>query len=175
VPIFSLAQDGDRDAVFNVYESLLAEPPEDRRVVVSLLDNPAIKTTGTVREITPAVSAQTGTVQVKVTLDGLPQGMQLGSVVSATANTRSKSAVELPWSALTKDVSDPAVWLVDGEGRAQLHPVTVGRYLTGKVIISGGLNGGEKVVIAGGQLLHPGVTVDIAENTYKELAKEAQP
>ena len=63
-PIFSLARDGDRDAVFNVYESLLAERPADPSIVVSLLDNPAIKTTGTVREITPAVSAQSGTVQV---------------------------------------------------------------------------------------------------------------
>ena len=175
VPIFSLARDGERDAVFNVYESLLAEPPSDRAVVVSLLDNPAIKTTGTVREVTPAVSEQTGTVQVKVTLDGLPQGMQLGSVVSATANTRGKSAVELPWSALTKNVSKPAVWMVDGEGKAQLHDVTVGRYLTGKVIISAGLTGGEKVVVAGGQLLHPGVKVEIAENTYKELSEGAQP
>ncbi|MBK5398249.1 efflux RND transporter periplasmic adaptor subunit [Pseudomonas sp. TH39(2020)] len=175
VPIFSLARDGERDAVFNVYESLLKEPPEDKTVVVSLLDNPAIKTTGTVREITPAVSAQTGTVQVKVTLNGLPEGMQLGSVVSATAKTPGKSAVELPWSALTKNLSDPAVWLVDGEGKAQLHTVTVGRYLTGKVIISDGLKGGEKVVIAGGQLLHPGVKVEIAENTYKDLAAGAQP
>lgn len=175
VPIFSLARDGERDAVFHVYESLLAEGPSDKKVVVSLLDNPAIKTTGTVREITPAVSAQTGTVQVKVSLNGLPEGMQLGSVVSATAKTSSKSAVELPWSALTKNLSDPAVWLVDDEGKAQLHTVTVGRYLTGKVIISAGLNGGEKVVIAGGQLLRPGVKVEIAENTYKDLPAGAQP
>ncbi|UWF49595.1 efflux RND transporter periplasmic adaptor subunit [Pseudomonas sp. N3-W] len=175
VPIFGLARDGERDAVFNVYESLLSEHPADKSVVVSMLDNPAIKTTGTVREITPAVSAQTGTVQVKVSLNGLPDGMQLGSVVSATAKTPAKSAVELPWSALTKNLSDPAVWLVDADGRAQLHTVTVGRYLTGHVIISGGLNGGEKVIIAGGQLLHPGMKVEIAENTYKDLAAGAQP
>lgn len=175
VPIFSLARDGERDAVFNVYESLLTERPEGETLAVSLLDNPAIKTTGTVREVTPAVSAQTGTVQVKVSLSSLPEGMQLGSVVSATAKLPGKAAVELPWSALTKNISEPAVWLVDGEGKAQLHTVTVGRYLTGKVIISAGLDGGEKVIIAGGQLLHPGVKVEIAENTYKDLAVEAQP
>jgi RND family efflux transporter MFP subunit len=174
-PIFSLARDGDRDAVFNVYESLLAERPAERSIVVSLLDNPAIKTTGTVREITPAVSAQSGTVQVKVTLDSLPQGMQLGSVVSATAKGSGKSAVELPWSALTKNISEPAVWMVDDKGEAQLHNVTVGRYLTGHVIISEGLKGGEKVIVAGGQLLHPGMKVEIAENTYKELQPGAQP
>ncbi|WP_236187788.1 efflux RND transporter periplasmic adaptor subunit [Pseudomonas paraglycinae] len=174
-PIFSLARDGDRDAVFNVYESLLAERPAERSIVVSLLDNPAIKTTGTVREITPAVSAQSGTVQVKVSLDSLPQGMQLGSVVSATAKGTGKSAVELPWSALTKNVSDPAVWMVDDKGEAQLHNVTVSRYLIGKVIISEGLKGGEKVIVAGGQLLHPGMKVEIAENTYKDLQPGAQP
>ncbi|MBX9406491.1 efflux RND transporter periplasmic adaptor subunit [Pseudomonas baetica] len=174
-PIFTLARDGARDAVFNVYESLLAERPSDRSIVVSLLDNPAIKTTGTVREITPAVSAQSGTVQVKVTLDSLPPGMQLGSVVSATAKGSGTSAVELPWSALTKKVSEPAVWMVDDQGEAQLHTVTVGRYLTGKVIISDGLKGGEKVIVAGGQLLHPGIKVEIAENTYKDLQPGAQP
>jgi hypothetical protein len=95
--------------------------------------------------------------------------------VSATAKGTGKSAVALPWSALTKNVSDPAVWLVDDKGEAQLHTVTVGRYLTGKVIISEGLNGGEKVIIAGGQLLHPGMKVEIAENTYKDLEMGAQP
>ncbi|WP_085582024.1 MULTISPECIES: efflux RND transporter periplasmic adaptor subunit [unclassified Pseudomonas] len=175
MPIFSLARDGDRDAVFNVYESLLAERPSKRPIVVSLLDNPAVKTTGTVREVTPSVSAQSGTVQVKIALDGLPPGMQLGSVVSATAKGSGKPAVELPWSALTKKVSEPAVWLVDGKGEAQLQAVTVGRYLTGKVVVSEGLNGGEKVIIAGGQLLHPGMKVEIADYTYKDLKMEAQP
>ncbi|MNF18189.1 hypothetical protein D3C80_2221190 [compost metagenome] len=56
-----------------------------------------------------------------------------------------------------------------------MHNVTVGRYLTGKVIISKGLTGGEKVVIAGGQLLHPGMEVEIAENTYKDLGGGAKP
>ncbi|EJM61379.1 RND family efflux transporter, MFP subunit [Pseudomonas sp. GM49] len=175
MPIFSLARDGDRDAVFNVYESLLAEKPRDETIVLSLLDNPAIKTTGTVREITPSVSAQSGTVQVKVGLNSLPDGMQLGSVVSATARGSGKSVIELPWSALTKNISEPAVWIVDDKGKAQLHSVTVSRYLTGKVIISDGLKGGEKVIVAGGQLLHPDMEVEIAENTYKDLTWGAKP
>ena len=163
VPIFSLARDGERDAVFNVYESLLVEPPPDAPITVSLLDNPSIKVQGKVREVTPAVAANTGTVQVKIALQALPKGMELGSVVSATANGPAKASIELPWAALTKDLSEPAVWLIDGDGKAQLHKVTVARYLTGKVIIGDGLKGGEKVVVAGGQLLHPGMRVEIAQ------------
>ena len=67
------------------------------------------------------------------------------------------------------------MWIIDGEGRAQLHTVTVGRYLTGKVIVSDGLKAGDKVIIAGGQLLHPGMKVEIAENTYTDLHVGAQP
>lgn len=175
VPIFSLARDGERDAVFNVYESLLVEPPPDKPITVSLLENPQITAVGKVREVTPAVAANTGTVQVKIALDALPKGMQLGSVVSATANGPAKASIELPWAALTKDISAPAVWLIDGDGKAQLHKVTVARYLTGKVIISDGLKGGEKVVVAGGQLLHPGMIVEIAQPPDQAQAQGVQP
>jgi hypothetical protein len=56
-----------------------------------------------------------------------------------------------------------------------LHSVTVLRYLTGRVIISKGLQEGDKVIVAGGQLLHPGMEVEIAENTYKDLSWGAKP
>ncbi len=162
VPIFSLARDGERDAVFNVYESLFVEPPTDQPIPISLVEDPKVKTSGKVREVTPAVSAQTGTLQVKVALASLPTGMNLGSVVSGTLSGPAKASIELPWSALTKDGSDPAVWLVDGQNKVSLKKVTVNRYLTGKVVIGDGLKNGERVVVAGVQLLHPDMQVDIA-------------
>ncbi|WP_268798525.1 efflux RND transporter periplasmic adaptor subunit [Pseudomonas huanghezhanensis] len=166
-PIFGLARDGERDAVFNVYESLFVEPPTDQSVNVTLLDDPAIKTTGKVREVTPAVSAQTGTLQVKIALNSLPSGMELGSVVSAAMTVPAKTSVELPWAALTKGLGDqlgqPAVWVVDDQNKANLRGVTISRYLTSKVVISDGLKSGDKVVVAGGQLLHPDMQVELAE------------
>ncbi|WNW12394.1 efflux RND transporter periplasmic adaptor subunit [Pseudomonas sp. DTU_2021_1001937_2_SI_NGA_ILE_001] len=176
-PIFQLARDGERDAVFNVYESLFVQPPGDQPVQVSLLENPQIKVMGKVREVTPAVSAQTGTLQVKIALEPLPPGMDLGSVVSVALNPPARPRVELPWAALTKnigqDIGQPAVWVVDADGKAQLRTVKVARYLTGKVILDDGLQAGEKVVTAGGQLLHPDMQVEIAEP--KDTAKGGQP
>jgi RND family efflux transporter MFP subunit len=167
MPIFSQARDGERDAVFNVYESLFVNPPTDQPVEVTLLDDPSIKTSGKVREVTPAVSAQTGTLQVKIALSSLPQGMQLGSVVSAALTVPARQSVELPWSALTKDLGEqlgqPAVWVVDDQNTVSLRAVTVGRYLTGKVVIVDGLKNGEKVVVAGSQLLHPQMKVEMAD------------
>ncbi|MEG1042094.1 MAG: efflux RND transporter periplasmic adaptor subunit [Pseudomonas sp.] len=161
-PIFSLAHDGERDAVFNVYESLLVAPPTNESITVSLVDNPTIQASGHVREVTPTVSAQSGTVQVKVALTEVPAGMELGSAVSATGHIKGKPSIELPWSALTKALHDPAVWLVEEGNKVRLQEVKVSRYLTGKVVISEGLKGGESVVVAGGQLLTPGMQVEVA-------------
>lgn len=176
-PIFSLARDGERDAVFNVYESLFVTPPTDQPVQVTLLDNPQIRAEGRVREVTPTVSAQTGTLQVKIALSSLPAGMKLGSVVSAALSVPAKSSVELPWSALTKGLGDqlgkPAVWVVDAQNKANLRAVTVGRYLTGKVIIIDGLKNGENVVVAGNQLLHPDMEVELVD-VYKDTTGAAQ-
>ncbi|MBX8613081.1 efflux RND transporter periplasmic adaptor subunit [Pseudomonas cichorii] len=175
VPIFDLARDGERDAVFNVYESLFVQPPTDQPVQVTLLDNPAIKVSGKVREVTPAVSAQTGTLQVKVALDPLPEGMDLGSVVSVALSAPANTSVELPWSALTKDLGEhlgkPAVWVVDEQGKVNLRKVQVARYLTSRVIIADGLKSGEKVVVAGGQLLHPDMQVEIADQSQQQHAR----
>ena len=161
MPIFTLARDGARDAVFNVYESLFIEPPKDPTVQVTLLSNPAIKVNGQIREITPTVAAQSGTLQIKVQLDALPKGMDLGSIVSVNLTPPPSPSIELPWSALTKDISEPAVWIADDQNNVRLQRVKVGRYLTGSVIVSEGLKDGEKVVVAGGQLLHPGMKVEI--------------
>ena len=160
MPIFSLARDGERDAVFNVYESLLAGTPSDASVVVSLLDDPKVQARGAVREITPTVSAQSGTVQVKVGLQDVPPAMQLGAPVTVTTQGRGKPSVELPWSALTKGLKKPAVWIVGEGDKVQLREVEVSRYLTGTVVIGKGLDGGEVVVVTGGQLLHPSMKVE---------------
>lgn len=161
-PIFDLARDGERDAVFNVYEALVGQAAEGTPVTVSLLENPAVSVVGQVREVTPAVSSQSGTLQVKVALPELPAAMRLGAVVSGSVETPGKAMVELPWAALTKDEHDPAVWLLH-DGKVALRKVNVARYLTGKVVVSDGLQAGDTVVIAGGQLLHPDMEVEVAK------------
>lgn len=165
MPIFSLARDGERDAVFNVYESLLVAAPSDTGVTVSLLDDPKVQAQGFVREITPTVSAQSGTVQVKVALKNVPPGMQLGAPVTASTHAVGRPSIELPWSALTKALHAPAVWVVGEGDKVELRKVEVGRYLTGKVVIASGLKAGETVVVNGTQLLHPGMQVEKVDAT----------
>ncbi|MBE7202781.1 MAG: efflux RND transporter periplasmic adaptor subunit, partial [Parafilimonas terrae] len=70
--VLVVAQDGPRDAVFNVYESLTTQPPDGDTVAVALQADPAVATTGTVREISPTVDASSGTVRVKIGLRSTP-------------------------------------------------------------------------------------------------------
>ncbi|WP_163595045.1 HlyD family efflux transporter periplasmic adaptor subunit, partial [Klebsiella pneumoniae] len=79
--VFTVAEDGDRDAVFNVQETLVAgvhgsTPPP---VAVALLADPKVTAQGTVREIAPVVDPASGSVRVKVALPATPAAMPLGA------------------------------------------------------------------------------------------------
>lgn len=162
VPIFTLARAGERDAVFDVYESLFDQQLAEQPITVSLLDRPSITAQGKVREITPTIDAQSGTVKVKVALEDAPAEMNLGAVVTATVHPKTSQRVVLPWSALFKQDKQPAVWLVNDQQTVTLQAVGDIAYGSGTVLVGQGLQAGQQVVVAGGQLLHPGQVVEIA-------------
>jgi multidrug efflux pump subunit AcrA (membrane-fusion protein) len=61
---------------------------------------------------------------------------------------------------LTAANRNPAVWVVNPDSMTvALKPVEVLRFDPGTVVLSGGLDGGEIVVTAGVQALHPGQKV----------------
>ena len=162
-PVFTIAADGPVDAVFRVPESMLASEPPSKAVAIALISDRSVKTRGIVREVAPTVDAAAGTITVKVALDPVPPQMTLGAAVSGSGQLPPRPAVVLPWTALSSDNGRPAVWIVDGATKTvSLKPIVVGRYGTGMVVVSDGLDPGETVVTTGGQLLHPGQKVQIA-------------
>ena len=163
--VFVLAQDGPRDAVFDIPETLLTRPPKDGTIDVALQADPSVRTTGTVREISPILDPATSTVTVKIGLAGTPVRMTLGASVVGRARWDQKPAYQLPWSALFEANGAPSVWVLDREDRVGLKPVTVRSYLTGSVLLAEGLDGDSRVVTAGVQLLYPGQKVAVAEGT----------
>jgi RND family efflux transporter MFP subunit len=162
--IYTLARDGPRDAVFNVHEWALNNVPSGTGLGVSLLSDPAVKTLGDVREISPAVDPATETVLVKVGLRETPHTMTLGALVNGTGLMRQQKVVLVPWAALFERDGKPAVWVVDAKSNAvSLKPVMIARYTRDSIAIADGLTTGELVVSAGVQLLRPGQSVEIAE------------
>ncbi|RWQ68004.1 MAG: efflux RND transporter periplasmic adaptor subunit [Mesorhizobium sp.] len=161
--VFTLAEDGDRDAVFNVEETLVAKTPAAPAVTITLLSDPQIKAMGKVREISPAVDPASGSIRVKVAIPDTPAGMPLGAAVIGSVSAQPLKAVILPWQALTLSDGKPAVWVVDQSTKAvTTAQVEVLAFGSGSVVIDKGLEAGQTVVTAGGQLLSPGQTVEIA-------------
>ena len=163
--VFTLAQDGERDAIFDVPESMFLGDVDHGHVSLALVSGPDITAVGYVREISPAVDPKSSTVRVKVAIQNPPPAMTLGSAIAGTAGTKPAAEITLPWTALTAAGSKPAVWIVDPKtNTASLKPVTVGAYEAGAVLIKQGLEPGDRVVIDGGKLLSSGQPVTYGED-----------
>jgi RND family efflux transporter MFP subunit len=159
-PVFSLAQDGERDAVFDVYESIFLGNADSSEVSLALVADSGVTASGHVREVSPAVDAKSATIRVKVAIKDPPAAMTLGSAVAGTVKVKAERQIALPWNALMATGARPAVWTVDPATRiVSLKPVTVGGYEAGEVLIKAGLEPGERVVVDGGKLLSVGQSV----------------
>lgn len=157
---FTIALDGPRDAVFNVYEGLVTSNLGDRQVQLTLLEDPSITSQGTIREVSPTVDDATGTVRIRVTVQNPRPEMTLGSVVLGTATRAAVPAAILPSSVLTSNYGKPAVWVINPQtGAVSLRDVNVTAYESMDVIIGGGLKAGEQVVTSGGTRLRPAQVV----------------
>jgi membrane fusion protein, multidrug efflux system len=161
---FTLAEDGPRDAVFNVYESIFFLKPAKDVVELSLVTDPLVRANGKVREVAPTVDAKTGTVAVKVAVEDPPPEMSLGSAVKGVGTFVPRQVVILPWSSAAIKDSKLAVWIVDPAAKSvSLRSVEAENFEKEKLIIRGGLKPGELVVTEGGKFLFPGEVVSVAE------------
>jgi RND family efflux transporter MFP subunit len=163
-PVFSIAHDGARDAVFQVHEVVLSQNIPDPPVTIALLSDPSVTATGRVREVAPIVDPASGTVRIKVGIENPPKAMTLGSAVVGSVSLLPRPRIALPWGALTAESGRPAVWIVDPKDRTvALRQIGVDSYDVGTIIVRDGLEPGETVVTAGAQLLRPEQRVALAE------------
>jgi len=156
--VFTLAHDGPRDAVLSADETvLLGRELEDEVEVRPIAGGAAMK--ARVREVSPAIDKSTGTIRIKLGLEGDPD-VRLGSPVVAFAHYKPMTMIELPWSATTSDAGQPAVWVVDPKTNAvSIRPVEVMSYGRGKFAVRSGVEPGEIVVASGSKFLSVGDVV----------------
>jgi RND family efflux transporter MFP subunit len=158
--VFTLAQDGERDAVFDVPESIFFGDVESPQVALMLVSDPDVVANSYVREVSPVINPKSSTVRVKAAIENPPPAMTLGSAVAGTAKMKLAAQIALPWTALMAVGPKPAVWIVDASTRtASLRPVTIVGHEAGALLINGGLKPGERVVVDGGKLLSSGQLV----------------
>lgn len=149
--IVQVARPEDREAVFNVSETILRTAPADAVIEVALANAPGVVAVGHVREFSPQADPVTRTHTIRVALENPPEVMRLGVSVMGSVKVPSVAVVELPRSALLEESGKTLVWLVDARDRT-VHRKEIVAALSGKegyVIVSEGLSKGDVVVTAG--------------------------
>jgi len=116
--IVQLAHEGGIDAVFDVPAELIRTSPRDPKVVVALADDPAVQTTGRVREVAPQADAATRTFEVKVGLVKSTDYDALGYHCNGPDLPEPRARFVISASALT-EAQRPACGLDRRQGHAQ--------------------------------------------------------
>jgi RND family efflux transporter MFP subunit len=161
---YAIAEDGDRDAVFNVPEIVVALNDGPPPITLRLLADPKVTAMAKVREVAPVIDPKTGSVRVKAAIPDTPEAMTLGAAIVGSVTAPPQNVIELPWSALFSQSGRPAVWIVDKASKAvTLKPVEVAAFEDGAIFVGKGLEAGEQVVVAGAQLLSTGQIVEPLE------------
>ena len=112
--------------------------------------------------INNAVDTSTGTIQLKARYDNPDSRLTPGQFVEVTLPTaRLTSVVTVPVVALQNSPDGSFVFVVTADGSVQQRMVAVGAASGDRVVISKGLNGGERVVTDGQMLLTNGTHVRI--------------
>lgn len=162
--IVRIAREGGIDAVFEVPPQVLRAASADRAVEVALTDDPNIRTSGRVREVSPQADPVTGTFTVRVALDSPPGEMRLGSIVSGRVTLGDEKLIVIPSAALTAASGKAAVWIVNpGDSTVALRDIQVLRQEADSIIVGDGLAPGETIVTAGVQALRPGQKVRLLD------------
>ena len=159
----TIARPDLRDIVVDVPEDAISGLELGSVFEVSLQLDPAIRTSGTVREIAPEADAQTRTRRVKITLESPPEAFRLGSIVTATATTDASPTISLPSTAILRQGERLSVWVVDPQADtvSQRDVVIDGSPDGRSVVIASGLADGERVAVAGVHRLSEGQQVRI--------------
>ena len=161
--VLTLATGEARDVVFDIAKPEAIPPQEQAGLRVSLLSDPSVQASAALRDISPQADPQTRTWRVRATLQNPPLAMALGASVTVTLPATGPHGYALPASALSRVGDKPAVYVINPQSQAQLRVVVPAYYTATSVIISGGLEPGDRVITAGVSKLRSGEPVIAGE------------
>lgn len=161
--VLTLATGEALDVVFDIAKPEAIPPQEQAGLRVSLLSDPSVQASAAVRDISPQADPQTRTWRVRATLQNPPLAMAMGASVTVTLPATGPHGYALPASALSRVDDKPAVYVINPQSQAQLRVVVPAYYTATSVIISGGLEPGDRVITAGVSKLRSGEPVIAGE------------
>ena len=159
-----VARFAEKEAVVAIPETLV-ERAKTGSASVTLWSEPNRKYEAKLREISPSADPATRTYLAKFSLPGAGDNVELGMTATLTLCDRKTARVaRLPLSALYDAGDKPSFYVVDQAGGVSLKPVTVKSYESNDVVISGGVDEGDRVVALGVQKLDPSQKVRVVSS-----------
>jgi membrane fusion protein, multidrug efflux system len=117
---------------------------------------------GRVEFLDNSVQNSTGTVNLRATISNTDHHFWPGQFVDVKlVLATEKSAVLVPNEATQLSQQGPFVYIIKSDDTAELRPVTLGQRQGKDVVITNGVQAGERVVLAGQLLVHPGGKVHV--------------
>jgi len=166
-PVFRIAAEGDRDAVFAVPEDRLVSMQPGLKMRVKVWPENT-ELSGVVREVSASADPVTRTFQVKVALSANQKSPALGATVNVSsaaasgAGLQGKQVIKLPTSALRQEGPGTAVWVLDPASMTlRSQAVKIATVDGNEAVVAAGLQPGMQVVSAGVHVLSAGQKVTL--------------
>jgi membrane fusion protein (multidrug efflux system) len=154
----------------------LLRVPEDGMLEVELLmaDESIYPEIGKIFFRDVNYNTDTGTFLVRATFANPEQSLRPGQFVRVRVkNFIRPDAILVPQQAVLQGAQGFFVWIVDGDGNAQIRNVEVGEWQGDNWFISRGLSGGESVITKGIVRLAKGAPVRVVDTDSGEAAAAA--
>ncbi|WP_040677757.1 efflux RND transporter periplasmic adaptor subunit [Nitratireductor pacificus] len=161
--VVSIARLDEKEVEVAIPESRLADLEGSQASVVLWAGGEAYP--AELREVSPEASGTSRTYPVRFSIAGADEAVRLGMTATVSLTKGNPVPVaRVPMTALLDDGRGPVVFVVDPTSSAlERRPVVVEAYQSEKAVVSGGLEGGEKIVTLGVQKLEAGDRVRLAE------------
>lgn len=164
-----IARPSEKEVLISVPERRLEELRQAGTLAVVLWSDPGKRYAGRLRELAPNADPATRTFSAKITINQPDDAVKLGMTANVLlGNDQRNPRIVVPLSALGDRDGKPIVWIVDPQSlQVSPHPVQVGAYREDGAVLESGLNGGERIVIAGVHKLLPGQQVRLAADAER--------
>ena len=140
-------------------------PPNNDYSVEVLLGQQVFPQTGTINFADPSFSLDTGSFMVRAVIPNPKRELRPGMFVTVNLKGAMRpNAVVVPQLAVQQGAKGHLVYVVNQTGVAEVRPVLVGDYSGEKdIVITGGLQAGDRVIVEGMLKVVPGQPVQIAQ------------
>ena len=169
--VIQLAHDGPREALINLPEGV--RPGLGTTASARLYGRDQMYQ-ARLRELSEAADPASRTFAARYVLEGEAASAPLGSTVTIgllTKQTSGNQWVQLPVGAIHDRGNGPGVWIVDDKSEVKFRSITIASIGKEEVVVSGGVQAGEKVVALGAHLLHEGQVVNLSNEEEASYAK----